>query len=90
MNEDYYTIDDLINRFKGRVSGKSWRREIASGRLSAIRARPSANSRLLISESALQGWLENFASKRAVVRSTPSVPVATKMSTIKRARRHDA
>ena len=70
----WLTIALLVSRFGGEISDKSWRREIMAGRLKAIRARPSANAKLLVSETELQRWLDDHASKRAIIPSVPSIP----------------
>lgn len=52
---------------------KSLRREIYAGRLRVFRARPSSNSPILISEEAVNDWLENYASQRQLT-PPPSFP----------------
>ena len=48
----------------GNIPASTLRAEVTAGRLRCMRARPSCNSPILISEEALDYWLENFAGMR--------------------------
>lgn len=49
---------------EGVVSVKTLRAEVHAGRLKACRARPSRNSRILLTEAALVEWWETYAAFR--------------------------
>jgi hypothetical protein len=55
------------------ISERTLRREIKAGRLKAMRARPGANSKLLIRADWLDEWVEDCAGRRFMGRGEGSV-----------------
>jgi hypothetical protein len=57
----------------GGVSVSTLRREFLAGRIKGIRARPSCNAPILISEQEMERWIEEVASRRRNVPSPADV-----------------
>lgn len=78
-----YTLREAVAAFSsGGVTEKSLRREVYAGRLHAVRTRPGHNSKILIREEDLLGWLESCASKRQFA------PVPVRASVVETERSH--
>lgn len=60
-----YTLKEIIEAFgSSGVSIKSLRREIAAGRLAAVRTRPGRTAKLLVREDEILRWLDQDAGRR--------------------------
>ncbi len=58
------TLKQAAEALGGNIPASTLRAEVKAGRLRCVRARPGCNSPILVSEAALDYWLENFAGMR--------------------------
>lgn len=65
----YKTLKQWEEKLGGAIPASTLRAEVLGGNIKAIRARPSCNAPILISETEMNRWLENVAGKRQLALS---------------------
>lgn len=58
------TLEAAAEMLQGVVSAKSLRREVYSGALKCLRARPGSSAKILVTEDELARWVREVCSKR--------------------------
>lgn len=77
-SKKFKTLKEWATQLGDSIPASTLRAEVLAGNINAIRARPSCNAPILISEVEMARWLENVAGKRQLSLSPAQASSANK------------